>query len=212
MKTDRKISTEVRSDGGVRLVGYVNVTERNSRVLSDKEHGNFIECVAQGAFKKALERANKDVLLYFNHERKIGKRGENLALEEDNIGLRADAVVYDEEVAKAARNGELQGWSFGFYENSDEWTTLADGTAHRRLTDIDLVEVSILSVTPAYIATSVEERKQGEDTGRTLELRDGESSVSCLQIPAKDAGEDMSRISNEMKMLKMKGEINSLWN
>ncbi len=99
-----------------------------------------------------------------------------------------------------------------FFENTAEWTTLADGTAHRRLTDIDLVEVSILSVTPAYIATSVEERKQGEDTGRTLELRDGENSVSCLQIPAKEAGEEMNRISNEIEMLRMKGEINTLWN
>lgn len=211
MKID-KLSTEVRSDGGVRLAGYVNVTERNSRMLNDEKYGNFIECVAQGAFKKALERANGDVLLCFNHERQIGKRGENLALEEDNIGLRADAVVYDEEVVKAARNGELRGWSFGFYENSSEWTTLADGTAHRRLTDIDLVEVSILSVTPAYIATSVEERKQGEAPERKLERRDGESSVKFLQIPAKDAGKDMNRISNEMKMLKIKGEINSLWN
>lgn len=211
MKID-KLSTEVRSDGGVRLVGYVNVTERNSRMLNDKEHGNFVECVAQGAFKKALERANKEILLCFNHERQIGKQGENLALEEDNIGLRADAVVYDNEVVKAARNGELQGWSFGFFENSDEWTTLSDGTKHRRLIDIDLVEVSILSVAPAYIATSVEERKQGEEPGKTLELRGGESSVSCLQIPAKEAGEAMDKISNEMKMLRIIGEINSLWN
>lgn len=212
MKNDKKISAEVRSDGGVRLVGYVNVTERNSRMLNDEKYGNFVECVAQGAFKKALEKANGDVLLCFNHERKIGKRGENLTLEEDNIGLRADAIVYDEEVAQAARNGELQGWSFGFFENSDEWTTLADGTPRRRLTDIDLVEVSILSVTPAYIATSVEERKQGEDPGRKLERRDGESGVKFLQIPAKDGAETLNRFSSELELLRMKGEINTLWN
>lgn len=206
------LTAEVRSDGGVRLVGYVNVTERNSRMLNDEKHGGFVECVAQGAFKKALGRASGNVLLCFNHERQIGKRGENLALKEDNIGLYADAIVYDKEVVQVARSGELKGWSFGFFKNDDEWTTLADGTLRRRLTDIDLVEVSILSVTPAYIATSVEARKQGEGPERKLERRDGESGVSFLQIPAKDSGEDLSGILDELELFRKKGEINKLWN
>lgn len=155
------LNHEIRSDGSVRLTGYVNAAERDSRPIPSIG-GDFIECVAAGAFGRALERAGNAIELRFNHERTIGRRGRNLALREDAIGLYADAVVDDPEVAKAARDGRLTGWSFRFHTLKDEWSYAADANGgnmrRRRLVDMEIDEVSVLDVTPAYIATSVEMR------------------------------------------------------
>jgi HK97 family phage prohead protease len=85
----------------------------------------------------------------------------NLELYEDNIGLHAKATITDKEVIEEARANKLQGWSFGFTTNDDEWEDTEDGMQRRTLKDIELREVSILTATPAYIATSIEMR--GED-------------------------------------------------
>lgn len=155
----QSLKAEIRADGKVRLSGYINVCERDSRPIP-YPRGTFIERVAQGAFSRAIERAGGNIELKFNHGNIVGKYGDNLALREDNIGLYGEAVVSDKEVVQAAKNGKLTGWSFRFYTRpgGDEWTEDADGETHRRLTDIDIDEVSILTITPAYYATSIEMR------------------------------------------------------
>lgn len=140
------------------LDGYVNVVERESRELPSPR-GLFREIIVPKTFEKALRNA-EDVELLFNHDetRKLGSiNAGNLKLYEDNIGLRAIATVTDSEVIKKARNNELKGWSFGFVALQDSWEEGND-IQRRYVTEMDLKEVSILDVTPAYIATSVETR------------------------------------------------------
>jgi uncharacterized protein len=143
----------------VLLDGYVNAVERESRVLPSPR-GRFIEKIKAKTFEKALQKTD-DVELRFNHDEKhkLGstKQG-NLQLYEDSIGLRAIATVTDDEIIQKAQNGELRGWSFGFIDNKPCWEDGADGIQRRFLEDIDLLEVSILDKTPAYIATSIEAR------------------------------------------------------
>ena len=99
---------ERRADGAVELYGYVNAAERDSEVLTSPR-GKFVERVAAGTFARALERA-QDVELTFNHGKSLGSRNSGaVELNEDAIGLRARAVVNDEEVAQRAEAGELQG-------------------------------------------------------------------------------------------------------
>lgn len=139
-----------------KIEGYVNVCERNSRPINS-ERGAFIERIASGAFTRALNR-NDNVGLMFNHVRPLGNQKEGvLELREDAIGLYAVATVTDSEVIEKAKNNELRGWSFGFVKKADEWKT-EDNTEVRTLTDFDLIEVSILDITPAYIATSISTR------------------------------------------------------
>jgi HK97 family phage prohead protease len=131
---------------------------RDSRRLPS-DRGIFVEQVEPQVFQRALSR-NDDVKLLFNHQedRLLGSQKQgNLSLYEDAIGLYAECNVSDQEVIEKARNGELRGWSFGFIKRDDQWDTTVD-PQRRFLKDLDLLEVSILSVVPAYTAMSIESR------------------------------------------------------
>lgn len=146
------MKAEIRN-GNVLLSGYVNVSDRDSRPLRDI-HGTFIERVAPGTFAKSLEQ-RADVGLMLNHKRDLSPT--KFDLYEDQIGLRAQIEIDDPEVVDLAEHNKLTGFSFGFVAKADNWTT-ENEVRHRTITDMDLQEVSILSVTPAYIATSIEMR------------------------------------------------------
>lgn len=157
------MKVEIRNNS-INLDGYVNVVNRESRVLPSPR-GKFIEHIVPGAFKKALEEAD-DVKLLFNHSehRQLGsiKQG-NLYLTEDVIGLRAKCTVNDAEIIEKAKKNELRGWSFSFRVLKDEWTVGEDGIQRRAVQELQLNEVSILDRTPAYYATSIEERADAEE-------------------------------------------------
>lgn len=161
------MKVEVREDSVV-ITGYVNAVERYSKTIREQINGvirTFIERVKAGVFKTALQR-NDDVkvLLNHNHERVLATTKDGSAkLEEDNIGLRAEVTITDKEVVEKARNNQLVGWSFGFYKNADEFGMEGE-TETRTITDLDLMEVSILDDTksPAYYGTSIEARAENE--------------------------------------------------
>lgn len=153
------MQVEIRADKKSMAVrGYVNVVGRDSRVLHDKT-GPYIEQITPGAFAKALA-ANAAVELRFNHKKIL--ESDDMELREDNIGLKANAVVTDSDVIAAAERKELRGWSFGFVKLKDHWKTDEDGTRRRFVDELELREVSILDKTPAYIATSIETRGDDE--------------------------------------------------
>lgn len=157
------MKVNIRADK-VEIEGYVNAIERDSKPLWSRV-GRFIERICKGAFKKALKR-NDDVHILLNHDwnRDLGstKQG-NLALEEDNIGLKARATITDPEVVKKARSGELVGWSFGFSDRDVE-NSIRDGMPHRAVKDLDLAEVSILDKrkSPAYEGTLISARSEND--------------------------------------------------
>lgn len=156
------LNFEIRNADTAVISGYVNAVERESRVLHRVGGMPFREVVRQGTFAKALKNGNA-VNLMLNHERVICDTNSGLELREDNIGLFAKAVISDKEVISAAKNGKLTGWSFGFKCKKDSWN---DTGEIRTLEDIELDEVSILTKTPAYTATSIE-------------LRDGDLLREC---------------------------------
>ena len=165
----------------VEIEGYVNAVERKSKPLMSRM-GQFIERICKGAFKRALGR-NDNVRLLLNHDpnRDLGgTRDGNLELTEDNIGLHARAVINDAEVAQKARNGDLIGWSFGFFDREVEQKRDEDGFPLRNVRDLDLEEVSILdkTKTPAYEGTLVAVRSDdnsiffGETFADGIQLRE----------------------------------------
>ena len=153
----------IRADH-VHIDGYVNAVERLSKPITERL-GTFRERVSAGTFKKALNRA-EDVRILENHDftRNLGgiKDG-NLHLEEDAIGLRAEADIFDQDAINDAKAGNYVGWSFGFYpiESRD---TEEDGMPIKELHDIELVEVSLLTKNhiPAYDGTLVAVRDHDE--------------------------------------------------
>ena len=154
------MQVEVRNDGKIEVSGYVNAIDRYSKELYGSK-GKFIEKVAPTVFQRALEKAsNVDMLLNHDVRRKLASTEDaTLQLTEDNIGLHAKAVISDQEVIEEARCGNLKGWSFGFRVLEDSWEE-GNSVAKRTLKDIELMEVSLLTIEPAYIATSVQIRSK----------------------------------------------------
>lgn len=206
---------EIRNGAELHISGYVNAVERDSRVLppemAPEATSPFVEKVSAGAFKRAIER-NPNVRLFYNHEREIGSvSGGQLRLKEDNIGLFADAVITDENVVAAAKNGGLKGWSFGFSGARSMWEPAGENLKRRKLTDFDLKEVSILTKMPAYFGTSVEMR--GNDV-EVLEIRVFEDAgtvpVTENQTENKANALDEGRFfiaQKQLELLKLKGEF-----
>ncbi len=169
-----RLKVEVRGETVV-ITGYVNAVERYSKPITETLRDKiqtFIERIKAGAFKTALKR-NDDVKVLLNHDhnRELANTKDGSAkLEEDNIGLRAEVIITDKEVVEKARQNKLVGWSFGFYSNADEVGTDGANTT-RTITDLDLVEVSILDDTksPAYYGTSIKSRCEG---GRIMAIRE----------------------------------------
>ena len=164
---------EIRENSVV-ISGYVNAVERWSKPIKANLRGkmqSFIEKIKAGTFSNALKRnSNVKVLLNHNAERELANTENGTAqLKEDNIGLRAEVTITDAEVVEKAKNNKLVGWSFGFYANADE-VNQQDTVATRTVTDMDLLEVSILDDTksPAYYGTSIETRSEGE---KEVEIR-----------------------------------------
>ncbi len=170
----------------VEIEGYVNAIERNSKPLLSRS-GKFVERICKGAFQRAITR-NDDIHILLNHnwDRDLGstKQG-NLELKEDNIGLHARATITDKEVAEKACNGDLIGWSFGFYDIEPEGVQrrVIDGMETRLVKDLDLSEVSILDRTksPAYEGTLINTRSEKQE--RYLKGEDFIDEVTLTIIP-----------------------------
>lgn len=193
---------EIRANDTALISGYVNVVERESRTMRDIS-GPFIETVKAGTFRKSLER--HPVELRFDHRVPLGST-ENGALElrKDNIGLYAKAVVNDPNVVQKAREKKLSGWSFGFRSLKDSWQSQENGIRKRNLEDIDLVEVSILDVTPAYPATSIETRDGKENL---VEFRNSQGEIELAIEKREEKQEKQEDQKRKVDMAQLKREF-----
>lgn len=161
-------------EDSVELEGYINVVERQSKVMTDhKRNKRFIEVIRQGTFKRAIEN-NSNILMLLNHDmtKQIGSTKENVELREDSIGLHYKATIKDAETMELAKNNKLKGCSFGFNKAVGTYKPFSGGIEQRSISDLSLVEVSILSEghVPAYDSCSVEIRSNDENI--ELEIRE----------------------------------------
>jgi HK97 family phage prohead protease len=116
----------------LRLAGYAALFDRVDR-------GGDI--VRRGAFQRTLGEAARPLPLLWQHrpDRRIGSV--TLA-KEDRRGLRVIAALDDaaDEALAGLASGAVRGLSFGYRVRR------AQGTTPRELFDLDLVEVSLVSV------------------------------------------------------------------
>ena len=118
----------------MRFAGYAALFDRTDR-------GGDV--VRPGAFARSLGRAAAAVPLLWQHDRRrpIGRIE---YLKEDRRGLRVIARLSDGPLGRAAaerlRAGALAGLSFGFRVRS------RSEARPRELTDVDLIEVSLVRV------------------------------------------------------------------
>lgn len=140
-------------EGQTSLGGYAAMFGRPSKRLGGNT--KFVEVVDPGAFRIPIERGD-DVLALVDHDerRELGRRrAGSLTLAADRFGLRYTVDLDDrplaDEVRALAKAGELIGSSFRFVKRRDHWW-LVDGVPHRKLLSVDLVDVSALTIEPAY--------------------------------------------------------------
>lgn len=150
---------EVRSEEGKPTIlrGYAAVFEKLSVPLF-----GFREKIRKGAFAKSLEKNNIKALWNHNSDYPLGStKGGTLKLEEDDKGLRFELELPDNSWGRdaeiAVRRKDVDGVSFGFNVNKDEWDRSNEKEPIRTLVDVNLIEISPTPF-PAYPATSVSAR------------------------------------------------------
>lgn len=161
--------------------------------------GWFEETVARGAVS---EEILKDVAFFYNHNlndkplarTRTGKL--NFSIENDGVHmdarvnlLRSDA----NDLYLAIGDGDIDGMSFMFRVEADEWTDLDTDYPKRRITKIGYVqEVSAVNY-PAYAGTSINARaensldsdKQALDNARAQRSLDSGNSLELEKLKAK---------------------------
>lgn len=159
------MKAELRADG-LHISGYVNVPGRVSRPVMTK-HGKMVEVIEQGAFQRAIDAAKNGVKMLLDHNpsRVLANTGNNtLKIYEDEIGLRAEALVTDPEVVEGAKTGKLRGWSFNMRNIVDTVEERTGELPLRHVKSFDMDEITIaLNRIPAYSATSVEVRAEEDE-------------------------------------------------
>lgn len=193
------MKAEIRADG-LHITGYVNVPGRESRPVITPR-GKVIEVIEQRAFQRALQKA-ENVDLMVDHERKIASTKEGtLKVWEDEIGLRAEAVVTDKEVIEGAKEGKLKGWSFNMMKVVDEIEERADKLPLRRVKDFLMTEITLaLRKLPVYSATSIEVRAEEEEE---IEVRASECEVTVKDLTEKKKQSiDYTQFENKINQLK----------
>ena len=154
-------SLEVREadgeSGAIPMHGYAAMFNSRSHILSDWFTGAFVEEIAPGAFQNTIRSA--DVRLLINHDPNLvlaRTRAETLRLSEDDRGLVTDAdmapTTYANDLAISLRRGDVSQMSFAFRTIRDEWAETEEGMPLRRLLEVSLYDVSVVTY-PAYEAT-----------------------------------------------------------
>lgn len=183
--TTRNYNLEIRADeteSGI-IEGVPIVFERET-IITDWA-GQYKEIVDRNALKKT---DLKDVRLFVNHDTnkitlarsKNGKGTMKLSVEDDGLHIEAELDIENNVEAKslysAVKRGDMDGMSFMFRIDGEEWSDLDKEVPTRRITSISVVhEVSVVNF-PAYQQTTVNARSSQE--GETSVLAEARKAYS----------------------------------
>ena len=136
----------------MRFSGYAAVFDSPSEPLP------FIETIAPGAFTRSLQ-SGRETRMFLNHNNDqvlATSRNSSLSLTEDDRGLFVEAELpdtsYGRDLSVLIQRGDVHSMSFGFSVPSGGESRSADGQS-RRLNEVILHEVSVVTGFPAYAAT-----------------------------------------------------------
>ena len=169
-----------------RLVGYASVFGPLSEDL-----GGFRERIAPGAFNRTLQNKSSDVRALVNHDSTmvLGRRqNETLQLSVDSTGLKVTinppSTSYAADLMELVKRGDVSQMSFGFIvtPGGESWG-VEDGIKIRTVSDLELLEVSVVSI-PAYPDTTVAVRGLGlwESDRLQKRLQNRGNRITLLQL------------------------------
>lgn len=161
-----EIRASASESGELRIAGMAAVYETDSNPIPNGK-GSFIERIARGAFRSIM-RKNPDVVMLLNHDQNkvLGRTTSGtLTLAEDSRGLKFSNLLPNtqtgRDVYELVRRGDLNGMSFAFQVDEDEWSeeksamSRAATYAKRVIKSFkNLIDVSLVT-TPAYSGTEV---------------------------------------------------------
>ena len=143
------------SGDGMTFTGYAAKYDSPSLPLP------FVERIAPGAFTRSLKSRN-DIKMFVNHSDLhvlASTRAKTLRLEDRPDGLFVEAdlpdVTYANDLRVLIERGDVSTMSFGFSTVRDSWS---DNGAERILNEVRLHEVSVVTSTAAYPATTASVR------------------------------------------------------
>lgn len=175
----RAVEFRAETDGdGRTLEGYAAVFDTPTRI--DSWEGTFDEQVARGAFNRTLN-ARRPVLQFdHGHDARTGSVpiGAIDDIREDDRGLFVRARLFDnpvvEPIRQAIGGGAIDGMSFRFRVNDDQWTRRDGDVELRTIREVELYELGPV-VFPAYESTTVGVRSllaHLDDDARTALVRE----------------------------------------
>ena len=189
---------ESTEDGVGHITGVPIVFEQKTDI-----GGWFEETIARGAISEDVLR---DVAFFYNHNlnsKPLARtRTGKLKLTIENDGVHMDAEVNRErsdanDLYLAIQDGDIDGMSFMFRVESDEWTDLDTDYPKRRITKIGYVqEVSAVNY-PAYVGTSINARADGL-------LDSDKQALDNARAKAADAAQSLDSDALELEKLKAK--------
>ena len=189
---------ESTEDGIGHITGVPIVFEQKTDI-----GGWFEETIARGAISEDVLR---DVAFFYNHNlnsKPLARtRTGKLKLTIENDGVHMDAEVNRErsdanDLYLAIQDGDIDGMSFMFRVESDEWTDLDTDYPKRRITKIGYVqEVSAVNY-PAYEGTSINARADGL-------LDSDKQALDNARAKAADAAQSLDSDALELEKLKAK--------
>lgn len=189
---------ESTEDGIGHITGVPIVFEQKTDI-----GGWFEETIARGAISEDVLR---DVAFFYNHDfnsKPLARtRTGKLKLTIENDGVHMDAEVNRErsdanDLYLAIQDGDIDGMSFMFRVESDEWTDLDTDYPKRRITKIGYVqEVSAVNY-PAYEGTSINARADGS-------LDSDKQALDNARAKAADAAQSLDSDALELEKLKAK--------
>lgn len=196
------MKAELRADGTLRISGYVNVTGKMSRPVITGKGQRVIEVIEERTFQNALAKASNVKMTKDHNPNYVlaETRANTLKLQEDSIGLRAEAVITDETTIQEARAGKLKGWSFGMRNIVDEIEERAQQLPLRRVKGFNLDHITlVVNKTPVYAATSVELR--ADDELDELETRAFDDEVKLVDKHPKYDNSEFKKRLEKLKLI-----------
>ena len=154
------------SDTGVRkLEGYAVKWEQLSQKLG--YFYRFQEKFSKGAFTESLKNDTQRALWNHNTDIVLGNTKSNtLTLREDDIGLKFEVDLpntsWGNDVYESVKRGDVDGVSFGFTQQIEEWDESDPDNIIRTIGKAKLFEISPTPF-PAYEGSSTVSTRSADD-------------------------------------------------
>ena len=191
------IEIRTTDDGARGIRGVAAVTNSVSIDL-----GGFTEEIAPGAFSDALKHS--DVRGLFNHDPNyvLGRSGRTMKVWENDDGLQYDIPKLPDaraDVLESIERGDVDGNSFSFTVEEDEWGT-RNGVPHRTITKFqELFDVGPVTF-PAFTDTTVSVRSL--ERASTIQ-----QEIDAMSDDAPTVEERLKKLEQRNKELDQRNEI-----